>query len=206
MVHSNRECIQAGTQVLLRVASGRCRVNELTHFLPSNRAESSPTAQTRPHRSWQGRGEGSPSTRLTEPELFDYKASFIYTPGKTAQGKQRRRQRSISRTAADTAGGPRGSAALLRPPVTTATSVHQQQPPVPRGSRQCHPGGVHPNSVHPGDVHPAEGADSHPLLSRACTEQSDLLAFPSSGASLAVVSNQIVVLINLGSTAYTQDK
>lgn len=105
MVHSNRECIQAGTQVLLRVASGRCRVNELTHFLPSNRAESSPTAQTRPHRSWQGRGEGSPSTRLTEPELFDYKASFIYTPGKTAQGKQRRRQRSISRTAADTAGG-----------------------------------------------------------------------------------------------------
>lgn len=57
MVHSNRGCILAGTQVLLRVASGRCRVKELTHFPPSNRAESSPMAQTWPHRSWQGQGK-----------------------------------------------------------------------------------------------------------------------------------------------------
>lgn len=58
MVHSSRGCIQAGTQVLLRVASGRRRVKELTHFPASNRAESSPMmAQARPHRCWQGRGK-----------------------------------------------------------------------------------------------------------------------------------------------------
>lgn len=79
MVHSNRGCIQAGTQVLVRVASGRHRVNELTHFPPSNRAEISPMAQTRPHRSWQGRGKArqapggrSQSCLITKPSLFTH--------------------------------------------------------------------------------------------------------------------------------------
>lgn len=90
------------------VASGRRRVKELTHFPPSNRAELTGGTDTAPP-VLAGPGEGSPSARLTEPAPFDYKAFFIYTPAKTAQGKQRRRQRSTSRTAAGTAGGPRGA-------------------------------------------------------------------------------------------------
>lgn len=110
--------------------------------------------------------------------------------------RNRDKGRGEAAAAAQQQAGLPGERALLQPPVCPSSPPCQTN-----GSAKERPNGRSTSNID--RVHAAGDTGSCALL---VEQQSCLPVRPSSGASLAAVSNQIVVLINLRSAAYTQDK